>query len=228
MREMLHHATRSRLAQRPEHRRSDLDGWTPRRLRHSVLTRDAEDGTSPPMCWPAPATPRSALRSGTPAPASTRSPGTSPNVAPLHLAAHTPERIRASRSSRCPFDAYPGPPPMAEGSPFSHPGQACTRFTRDARARARGEFSPGHSSSSVNERKRPRAAAWAGRTRACRHGDATVDHARTRRRWSPYAGKSYVDAGRVRRRCPLSRAATSVEWRHEQARRRACHARRGI
>ncbi|MFQ6147768.1 site-specific integrase [Streptomyces seoulensis] len=27
----------------------DLDGWTLHRLRHSALTHDAEDGTSPPM-----------------------------------------------------------------------------------------------------------------------------------------------------------------------------------
>ncbi|MFJ3926298.1 site-specific integrase [Streptomyces sp. NPDC090022] len=27
----------------------DLDGWTPRQLRHSALTHDAEDGASTPM-----------------------------------------------------------------------------------------------------------------------------------------------------------------------------------
>jgi biotin operon repressor len=43
------------------------------------------------------------LTSDTPAPASTRSPGTSPNATPLHVAARKSERIRASRSSRCPF-----------------------------------------------------------------------------------------------------------------------------
>ncbi|MFF4606517.1 hypothetical protein ACFY12_27770 [Streptomyces sp. NPDC001339] len=46
--------------------------------------------------------------SATPAPASTRSPGKSPNANPLHVAAGKSERISASRSSRCPFGAYLG------------------------------------------------------------------------------------------------------------------------
>ncbi|WP_199813960.1 hypothetical protein [Streptomyces sp. NRRL F-5135] len=50
----------------------DLDGWTLHRPRHSALTHDAEGGTSPRCCWPAPATLLSAPWSGTPAPASTQ------------------------------------------------------------------------------------------------------------------------------------------------------------
>lgn len=57
-------------------------------------------------CWPAPATPPSAPWSGTPAPASTRSPNTSPSEIPPPAAAGESEHIRASRSSRCPFGAY--------------------------------------------------------------------------------------------------------------------------
>ncbi|MEU5231712.1 tyrosine-type recombinase/integrase [Streptomyces anulatus] len=86
----------------------DLDSWTLHRLRHSALTHDAEDGTSTPILLPAPATPPSAPWSDTHDPASTRSPDTSPNATPLHAAARRSERIRASRSSRCPFDAYLG------------------------------------------------------------------------------------------------------------------------
>ncbi|MFE5162721.1 hypothetical protein ACFRNT_30295 [Streptomyces sp. NPDC056697] len=64
----------------------DLDGFTLHRLRHSALTHDAEGGTSPPCCWLAPATPRSAPWSGMPAPATTRSPGTSPSATRPHAA----------------------------------------------------------------------------------------------------------------------------------------------
>ncbi|MFE4983863.1 MULTISPECIES: site-specific integrase [unclassified Streptomyces] len=64
----------------------DLDGWTVHRLRHSALTHDAEDGTSPRCCWPAPATSPSAPWSDTPAPASMRSLGTSPSATLPHVA----------------------------------------------------------------------------------------------------------------------------------------------
>ncbi|WP_406364384.1 hypothetical protein [Streptomyces sp. NBC_01579] len=68
----------------------DLDGWTLHRLRHSALTHDAEGGTSTRCCWPAPA---ASVRpwSGTPAPASTLSPGMSPNATP-------PPRVSPSTS----------------------------------------------------------------------------------------------------------------------------------
>lgn len=54
----------------------DLDGRTLHRLRRSALAHDAENGTSPRRRRPAPDTPPSAPWSGTPAPASTRLPGT--------------------------------------------------------------------------------------------------------------------------------------------------------
>lgn len=72
-----------RLLANPLAREEDieaLEGFTLHRLRHSALTHDAERGTSPPMllarsrpasvrCW-----------RGMPGPASTPSPGTSPNA----------------------------------------------------------------------------------------------------------------------------------------------------
>ncbi|MFF1690616.1 hypothetical protein [Streptomyces sp. NPDC058254] len=64
----------------------DLDGWTLHRLRHSALTHDAEGGASTPILLPGPAMPPSAPWSGTPAPASTRSPGTSRSATPPHVA----------------------------------------------------------------------------------------------------------------------------------------------
>jgi integrase/recombinase XerD len=64
----------------------ELDGWTLHRLRHRALTHDAEDGTSTPLLLARSRHAPSAPWSGTPAPASTRSPGTSPRVTQLSAA----------------------------------------------------------------------------------------------------------------------------------------------
>ncbi|MFE9890641.1 hypothetical protein [Streptomyces scopuliridis] len=58
----------------------DLDGFTLHRLRHSALTHEAEGGTSTPVLLARSRQPPSAPWSGTPAAASTRSPGTSPSA----------------------------------------------------------------------------------------------------------------------------------------------------
>lgn len=84
----------------------------------TVLSPTTRKTAPPPRCcWPAPATPPSAPWSDTHSPASTRSPGTSPNATPLHVAARRSERIRTSRSSRCPFGAYLGHTPTTGGTP---------------------------------------------------------------------------------------------------------------
>ncbi|MFE2031024.1 hypothetical protein ACFW9V_39040, partial [Streptomyces hygroscopicus] len=72
----------------------DLDGWTLHRLRHSALTHDAEGGTSTPMLLAAPGTPPSGPWSGTPAPASTRSPGTSRSATQPHVVGRDAPRLR--------------------------------------------------------------------------------------------------------------------------------------
>ncbi|UZI33420.1 hypothetical protein [Streptomyces sp. VB1] len=86
----------------------DLDGWTLHRLRQVPSRTTRKTAPPPRCCWPAPATPPFAPWSDTHGPASTRSLGTPPSATPLHVAARRSERIRASRSSRCPFGAYLG------------------------------------------------------------------------------------------------------------------------
>lgn len=96
----------------------DLDGWTLHRLQHSALTHDAEDGTSTPMLLARSrhASVRSLERYARPGVDSVARHLAEHN--PLHAAARKSEQIRTSRSSRCPFDPYPGQTPTAvEGRP---------------------------------------------------------------------------------------------------------------
>lgn len=60
----------------------EAHGWTLHQLRHSLLTHEAEDGTSPPCCSPGPVMPPSGHSSATAAPAPRPSPATSPPPTP--------------------------------------------------------------------------------------------------------------------------------------------------
>ncbi|MFE9313083.1 hypothetical protein ACIQCF_36340 [Streptomyces sp. NPDC088353] len=92
----------------------DLDGWTLHRLRHSALTHDAEGGTSTPMLLARSRHASDGPWSGTPAPASTPSPSTSPNETPPHVAARDTRRSRLVRAFLpAPREGHPlrpGPP----------------------------------------------------------------------------------------------------------------------
>lgn len=88
------------LAEPAAARADEMDGWTLHRLRHSALTHDAEGGTSTPMLL-ARSRHASVPWNGTPARASTRSPGTSRSAIPLPVAGTEPGTlaVRARKPS---------------------------------------------------------------------------------------------------------------------------------